>query len=112
MTAEIAAPSLTMGVPDIILPERKVLSDLHRKVASFLTVPSADGTWKPTYKYTLRGMVSEPNTVYQRIRGPLGEVESTVAENGSPVAEDRWWRISYKDDEGIVQHTVSVRSLF
>ncbi|KAL2262833.1 hypothetical protein VTK26DRAFT_9354 [Humicola hyalothermophila] len=94
---------------EVVLPERRALQDIAQKMSSLLTVPSADGKWSPTCKYTLRGVVSDPNTVFQRIRGPVGAEEAAPTETpaeGAPASEEeQWWRISYKAEGDAVEHT-------
>lgn len=81
-------------------------------MASLFTVPSADSKWNPTCKYTLRGVVSDPNTVFLRIRKPVGDEDATPMEDTSAPApapkEERWWKISYRAEGDAVEHTVSV----
>ncbi|KAL2025030.1 hypothetical protein VTK56DRAFT_32 [Thermocarpiscus australiensis] len=90
---------------DTILPERRVLEEQSRKLASLLTVPSADGTWKPTYKYTLCGVVSEPNTVFLRVNEPPREHDAMSVDGASGPGENRWLRISYNAEGDRVEHT-------
>ncbi|KAK3308580.1 uncharacterized protein B0T15DRAFT_111614 [Chaetomium strumarium] len=84
--------------------QKQSLDTLFRKMSSLLTEPSTDEKWNPTRKYILRGIVNEPNTVYQRIRGPAGELESTAAGNGAASAEERWWKTSFRVEDATVEH--------
>jgi hypothetical protein len=79
-------------------------------MASLLTGPSPDEKWNATHAYTLRGVVNEANTVYLRIRGPVGEPRSESAENDPVQVEDRWWKVSFKSEDNTVEQSVSTRS--
>jgi hypothetical protein len=94
-------------MPEQILPERQAIHEVNRKMSTLLTVPSAEERWNPTHKYTLRGVVSVPNTVYLKIRAPVGEPEATPAEDEPASSEEQWWRISFKTEDNTVEHTVS-----
>jgi hypothetical protein len=76
-------------------------------MSSLLTAPSTDEKWNPTYKYTLRGVANEPNTVYQRIRGPVGGSGASATEDPSAATEERWWKTSFRIEDNTVEHTVS-----
>ncbi|KAK4105102.1 hypothetical protein N658DRAFT_200838 [Parathielavia hyrcaniae] len=89
-------------------PEKQTILEISSRLAQLLTKPSKEERWNPTYKYTLRGVVNDPNTVFLRIRGPAGEPEATVAEGGPPSAEsgeERWWKVSVKTEDNTVEHT-------
>jgi hypothetical protein len=76
-------------------------------MSSLLTAPSTDEKWNPTHKYTLRGVANDPNTVYQRIRGPAGEAGPSATGDSSAAAEERWWKTSFRAEDNAVEHTVS-----
>lgn len=80
-------------------------------MASLLTGPSTEEKWNATHKYTLRGVVSEADTVYQRMRGPVGEPESGATEIAPAQWEDGWWKIAFKTADNTVEHTVRCRFL-
>ncbi|KAK4239140.1 hypothetical protein C8A03DRAFT_32821 [Achaetomium macrosporum] len=84
--------------------QKQAIDTLFRKMGSLLTEPSTDEKWNPTQKYILRGVVNEPNTVYQRIRGPAGEPESTSAEDAAAPVNERWWKTSFRVEDNTVEH--------
>ncbi|SPQ21618.1 dbf9ddb2-e043-46af-839e-a9911abff68d [Thermothielavioides terrestris] len=88
-----------------ILPRRQAIQEVMRRMASLLTGPSPDEKWNATHAYTLRGVVNEANTVYLRIRGPVGEPRSESAENDPVQVEDRWWKVSFKSEDNTVEQS-------
>ncbi|KAK4127617.1 hypothetical protein N657DRAFT_641623 [Parathielavia appendiculata] len=90
------------------VPERQTIHEIKARLSQLLTRPSREERWNPTHKYTLRGVVSDPNTVYLRMRGPVGEPEATPAE-GSPASgesgEGGWWKVSFRTEDNTVEHT-------
>lgn len=84
---------------DVILPQRKALENLSRHLSSLLAVPSDEEKWNPTHKYTLRGVVSDPNKVFVRKQeASLMEVDV----NDAP--SEQWWRLTCEPDN---EHAVS-----
>ena len=81
-------------------------------MGTLLTVPSPDEKWNPTHKYTLRGVVNEPNTIFQRICAPRGEQKVAPVDDTSTPGEDGWWKISYSAEGDAVEHTVSLHWYF
>ncbi|KAK3378543.1 hypothetical protein B0H63DRAFT_512593 [Podospora didyma] len=81
----------------VILPERQALQEAYANLCSLLTGPSDDPKWNATHKYTLRGVVSDQNTVFVRRREP---VLMEMDETSSPT--DQWWKISCLPDENNV----------
>ena len=90
------------------MPERKAIHEVNCKLSSLLTVPSTDEKWNPTHKYTLCGVVNDPNTVYQWMHVPASEAGATPADDASPAKEKRWWKTSFKPADNTVEHTVSL----
>jgi hypothetical protein len=97
-----------VDILELIIPERRAINEVNRKMSSLLTVPSTDEKWNPTHKYTLRGVVNDMNTVYQRMRGPVSESGATPTEDVPASGEERWWKTSFKTEDNTVEHTVSL----
>ncbi|KAL2163088.1 hypothetical protein VTH06DRAFT_6924 [Thermothelomyces fergusii] len=87
-----------------VLPERRVIDQVNRKVSSLLTVPSADEEWNPTHKYTLRGVVNDVNTVYYRGRGPNSQSNDSPAD-GAAQSEEKWWKVSFNQEDNSVEYS-------
>ncbi|KAK3501312.1 hypothetical protein B0T13DRAFT_195545 [Neurospora crassa] len=82
-----------------IAPQKRRILDALDQHSKVLTVPAPDNSWVPTAKYTLRGMTSEPNTVFLRKQ----EVELIELDNGEVPAE-QWYKIwSYSENNYVVQ---------
>ncbi|KAK3905339.1 hypothetical protein C8A05DRAFT_41727 [Staphylotrichum tortipilum] len=89
-----------------ILPEREQIQRISDKMTSLFTWPSADEKWNPRYKYTLRGVTNEPNTVFQKLRrAPAGESETPPLVDAPAPEEEMWWKISFKTEDSTVEHT-------
>lgn len=76
-------------------------------MTSLFTVPSADEKWNPKQKYTLRGVASEPNIVFQKLRRKPEAETAPLVEVPAPAEEETWWKISLKTEDNTVEHTVS-----
>ncbi len=94
-------------VSEQIIPERQKIQRIYDKMTSLFTVPSADEKWNPRHKYTLRGVVNEPNTVFQKLRRAPAEGAPLVEVAEVPAPEESWWKISFKTEDNTVEHTVS-----
>jgi hypothetical protein len=92
-------------INEVILPEREAIHEVNRKMSSLLTVPSTDEKWNPTHKYTLCGVVNDPNTVYQRMHVPASEAGAESADDAPVVGEKSWWKTSLKMADNTVEHT-------
>ena len=70
---------------------RAKLTDLR----SQLCKPSTEGDWSPSHQYSLRGIVTGPETMYlcQRLEPALIE-----RKDAGPVTENQWWRLAYQLD--------------
>ncbi|KAK3403291.1 hypothetical protein B0T20DRAFT_475081 [Sordaria brevicollis] len=71
-----------------IAPQKGRIMDALNQHSRALTVPASDGSWTPTAKVTLRGVTSEPNTVFLRKQ----EVELIDLNDGGVPAE-QWLKI-------------------
>lgn len=90
-----------------MLRERQAAQALTKKLEAVLTAPSTDERWNPTYEYTLRGVVKDPDTVFVRLHEPPPEQGLISIDDGPVLGENRWWRISYTTEGHTVEHTVS-----
>ncbi|KAJ5322709.1 hypothetical protein N7452_010998 [Penicillium brevicompactum] len=93
-------PSYQANDPQIELEERKqsTLESL-REISKTLTEPSESPSEPPIYKYTLRGVCTQPHVTYvlsdpQTTAGDLMEMDSDPHDNY------QWWRISYSAEDG------------
>lgn len=88
---------------DVILPERDKLRKLSLEARRLFKEPAPDVGWYPTHKYTLRGVVSEPNRIFLRKR----EQVLMEMEDNSPPAEQwiKMWTMA--DSDNAVLHQVS-----
>lgn len=88
---------------EIELEERKqnTLASL-REISKTLTEPSESPSEPPIYKYTLRGVCTQPHVTYvlsdpQATAGDLMDMDSEPHDNY------QWWRISYSAEDGKVR---------
>ncbi|KAJ4399520.1 hypothetical protein N0V85_005992 [Neurospora sp. IMI 360204] len=86
-------------VQGTIAPQKERILDALNQHSKALTVPASDNSWVPTAKFTLRGMTSEPNTVFLRKQ----EVELIDLDDGE-VPTEQWFKIwCYSDNNYAVQ---------
>ncbi|KAK4142288.1 uncharacterized protein C8A04DRAFT_38394 [Dichotomopilus funicola] len=100
---------------DAVLPERRAIDEVNLAMAALLTAPSADEEWNPKHKYSLRGVIPDPDTVYLRMRAPIDEAEvaptNDAPADGAPACgasgdgEEGWWRTTFKPEDNTVEHT-------
>ncbi|KAK3953069.1 hypothetical protein QBC32DRAFT_369800 [Pseudoneurospora amorphoporcata] len=83
------AARLEKIVQGTIAPQRERIEDALNQHSKALTVPASDSSWVPTAKFTLRGVTSEPNTVFLRRQ----EVELIDLEDGE-IPTEQWFKIS------------------
>lgn len=92
---------------DAVLAERRAIDQVNLAMAALLTVPSADEEWNPRHKYTLRGVIPNQDTVYQRMRAPIDEAGAAPTDGAPADGEEGWWRSTFKAEDNTVEHTVS-----
>ncbi|KAL2131314.1 hypothetical protein VTI74DRAFT_5274 [Chaetomium olivicolor] len=85
-----------------VLRQRECINRVNSAMAQVLTVPTEDGKWNPTHKYTLRGVVNNTENVYLRMLGPSTEQELTSSEEAGPSSEEGWWRIRFNEETNTV----------
>ncbi|KAH6626443.1 hypothetical protein B0J18DRAFT_141096 [Chaetomium sp. MPI-SDFR-AT-0129] len=100
---------------DAVLPERRAIDEVNLAMAALLTAPSADEEWNPKHKYSLRGVIPNPDTVYLRMRAPIDEAgaaptddtpaDDAPAGGASGDGEEGWWRTTFKPEDNTVEHT-------
>jgi len=93
-----------ISCPERVVPQKQKLQALLRRMQSSMTEPEPDHNWNPTHKYSLRGVISDPNTVFIRIREPL-QPDDLLDDEAAAFTMDRWWKVSYNAEEG-VEHNV------
>ncbi|KAJ6034899.1 uncharacterized protein N7446_009656 [Penicillium canescens] len=68
-----------------------------REISKTLTEPSESPSEPPTYKYTLRGVCTQPHITYVLSNAKAGSPDLMDMEDESG---DQWWRISYSTEDG------------
>ncbi|KAL2269714.1 hypothetical protein VTJ83DRAFT_1898 [Remersonia thermophila] len=88
-----------------ITPQKENIAALRKAMAALLTDPeAAKEKLRPTYKYTLRGVVDKENVVYQRLRIP--QTDAAPADGTAAPVEEKWWKIWLRPDDNTVEHEI------
>ncbi|KAK5662803.1 hypothetical protein OQA88_6213 [Cercophora sp. LCS_1] len=74
-----------------VMPERARLDEDSRRIGGLLTGPSQDEQWNATHKYTLRGVTSNPDTVFVRKyeQNLMGDADESTSQ---------WWKLQWNND--------------
>ncbi|OQD78806.1 hypothetical protein PENANT_c079G11071 [Penicillium antarcticum] len=90
------AAKIEEKIQELEISKEKAVASL-REIAKTLTEPSESPSEPPSYKYTLRGVCTEPHVTYVLSNAKAGSPDLMDMEEESG---EQWWRISYSTEDG------------
>ncbi|KAE8396221.1 ubiquitin interaction motif protein [Aspergillus alliaceus] len=91
-----------------LVQRRENAIETLRSYTKILTEPSNPSGKVPHYKYTLRGVCTEPHVIY--VLRPRAHKEEIVDNNSTTTNEWQWWRISFSTDDAKARQAESAES--